>query len=131
MFYKIVLVISLFATFVDADCINTCTQTYVNSVMSHATSQTLICRDIETFVHCIFGTGCNTSGISEKDILNLMDQYLKLYGFSCSFSTSDLYNKYKNSGTQLSSLSMSLVLTISLGLAALSWMSRGLQLIYI
>uniref|UniRef100_A0A2C9KI36 Uncharacterized protein n=1 Tax=Biomphalaria glabrata TaxID=6526 RepID=A0A2C9KI36_BIOGL len=110
---KTLFVMVLFVVSANADCYTSCYNTYVQSIASHITSQTLICNDIETFVHCLFGSGCNGGSVSEKQILDLMNQYLNLYGFSCSFSTTDLYYKYRNSSSTVSTICVPILLLIS------------------
>ncbi|KAK6993940.1 hypothetical protein BgiMline_010514, partial [Biomphalaria glabrata] len=94
-------------------CYTSCSNAYIQSVLSHPLSQTLICNDLETFVHCVFGSGCDLGSVSEKQILDLMNQYLDKSGFSCSFSTTDLYNKYRNSSSTVSTICVPILLLIS------------------
>ncbi|KAK0044651.1 hypothetical protein Bpfe_025939 [Biomphalaria pfeifferi] len=110
---KTLFVIVLFVVSANAECYTSCSKAYIQSVMSHPSSQTLICNDIESYVHCLFGSGCNLGSVSEKEILDMMNQYLKKFGFSCSFSTTDLYNKYKNSSSTVSTICLPILLLIS------------------
>ncbi|XP_059140716.1 uncharacterized protein LOC131928658 [Physella acuta] len=75
-----------------------CQESLMQSMLS-VTNKDEICSGIETFIACVFEQGCRITPDHEADLIYKLNNVFVKHNLRCSFTASDLINKYKNGAT--------------------------------